>query len=63
VKEKQVLLFPMPGSGKTLSCETHSIVITIQSLVGIAIEGEEAQTVVKRNSFSIPDFSNNFKVS
>jgi hypothetical protein len=51
VKEKQVLLFPMPGSGKTLSCETHSIVITIQSLVGIAIEGEEAQTVVKKSLF------------
>jgi hypothetical protein len=31
-----------------LPCETHYIVITEQDVESIAIEGEQAQTVVKR---------------
>jgi hypothetical protein len=38
----------MLGSGKTLPFETHYIVITEQNVESIAIEGEQALTVVKK---------------
>jgi hypothetical protein len=52
----------MLGSGKTLSCKTHYIVITEQNVESIAIEGEWTQKFVKRASVQFLTFSDIFKV-